>query len=152
MRDHGLTLRLGLAASGALLACNVTSALGAPAGMTISHAWVRYVAPGVPAAGYFTLNNNNDKPLTLDGATSSACGHLALHESEVQNGAARMIMVQSVTVPSHGAVKFQPGGYHLMCMAPAAVVAPGNAVLVTLQFQDGSSLRSTFPVYGAKGK
>lgn len=144
--------RLGLVASGALLACIMTGAQAPPAGVTISHPWMRYIAPGVPAAGYFTLNNNNDHPVLLSGAMSSACQHLAFHESVVQNGTARMNMVQSVTVSAHGAVTFEPGGYHLMCMSPAADIAPGHNVPITLQFRDGSSLSSDFPVYSAKGK
>jgi len=153
MMERGLSsvLRLGLAASGALFVCSMTT-LASPAGVTISHQWLRYVAPGVPVAGYFTLNNNSDKPTSLDGAVSSACGHLALHESMVQNGTARMKMVQSVSVPPHSVVMFQPGGYHLMCMSPASEVRPGHTVAVTLRFQDRSSLISNFPIYGAKGK
>ncbi len=154
MTERGLSsmLRLGLAGSGALFACSAFSAPAAPAGVTVSQPWFRYVAPGVPVAGYFALSNINDLPASLGGARSSACGHLGLHESVVQNGTARMNMVQSITVPAHGTVTFRPGGYHLMCMSPAADVTPGHAVAVTLQFQDGSSLSATFPVYGPKGK
>ena len=75
-----------------------------------------------------------------------------LHRSVTQNGTARMEMVMSVVVPPHGAVTFQPGGYHLMCMSPAAAIAPGQSVPVSLHFKDGTSLSASFPVYGAKGK
>lgn len=149
---RGLTLRLGLVASGALFAYNMIIALAAPAGVTISRPWLRYVAPGVPVAGYFTLNNDSERPVSLDGAISSACRQLTLHASAVQDGTVHMNMVHSVTVPAHGAMTFQPGGYHLMCMSPVATFEPGQAVAVTLQFQDGSSLNSTFPVYGATGQ
>jgi hypothetical protein len=120
-------------------------------GVSIAHQWLRYVAPGVPAAGYFELHNNSDKAVLLDGAKSSSCGGLALHESLVQAGTARMKMVQSILVPSHATVTFQPGAYHLMCMSPTQAVRPGQTVEVTLQFQDHDSLSSGFPVHGAKG-
>jgi hypothetical protein len=132
--------------------CAMSSAPAARAGVAISHQWLRYVAPSVPAAGYFRLRNNSDKAVLFDGAESSACGKLALHESVVQNGTVRMEVVQAISVPPGGAVSFQPGAYHLMCMSPTHAVRPGQTVTVTLQFQDHSSLNSDFPVYAAKGK
>jgi hypothetical protein len=125
--------------------------MAAPHGLTISQPWMRFITPATPAAGYFTLNNS-DRPVSLNGAASPDCRQLMLHRSVVVNGSAEMKMVQSIVVPAHGAVTFGPGGYHLMCMSPAAAIVPGHKVPVTLRFQDGSALPATFPVYGAKGK
>ena len=88
----------------------------------------------------------------LTGAASPACGQLMLHQSVIVNGTAQMNMVMGVAVPAHGAVKFEPGGYHLMCMQPASGMTPGHSVPVSLEFKDGTTLSVTFPVYGAKGK
>jgi len=74
-----------------------------------------------------------------------------LHRSLNDNGQERMEMVDSVAVPAHGQVTFEPGGYHLMCMSPTADVARGRSVSVTLRFKDGSSLVASFPVRGATG-
>jgi len=74
-----------------------------------------------------------------------------LHRSVDDNGQERMEMVGSVPVPAHGEVKFEPGGYHLMCMSPTAAVARGRSVPVTLRFKDGGSLVASFPVRGATG-
>jgi len=145
------TARLGLAASGALL-LSATGALAAASGLTVSHPWMRYLTPQTPAAGYFTLSNDSDHAVTLSGAASPDCGQLMLHQSVVQNGTAKMVMVHSVPVPSHGSVTFKPGAYHLMCVSPAAAIRPGQTVPVTLRFQDGSSLDAMFPVHGATGK
>ncbi len=127
-------------------------ATATPPAMTISHPWMRFLTPQIPAAGYFTLRNDSAQPITLTAAASPDCGQLMLHESVSQNGPARMEMVSSLVVPPHGAVAFQPGGYHLMCMSPTAAIAPGRSVPVSLRFADGSSLSANFPVYGAKGK
>ncbi len=75
-----------------------------------------------------------------------------IHRSVDDNGQERMEMVDSVSVPAHGEVKFAPGGYHLMCMSPTAAAAPGRSVPVTLRFQDGGSLTASFPVRGATGQ
>jgi periplasmic copper chaperone A len=74
-----------------------------------------------------------------------------LHRSVNDNGQERMEMVDSVPVPAHGEVRFEPGGYHLMCMSPTAEAARGRSVPVTLRFQDGGSLVASFPVHGATG-
>ena len=77
---------------------------------------------------------------------------LMLHRSVDQGGQERMVEVASVPVPAHGKVSFAPGGYHLMCMSPAAAMRPGQSVPVTLRFAGGESLTASFPVRNATGK
>jgi copper(I)-binding protein len=144
---------LGPVAVSAALALGVLAAPAAASpSLTISHAWLRFLTPQIPAAGYFTLYNGGQHAAVLTGAASPACGKLMLHESVVHNGAASMQMVPDVVVPAHGSVTFRPGGYHLMCMSPLATIAPGQSAPVSLSFKDGSTVTATFPVYGAKGK
>ena len=88
----------------------------------------------------------------LIGASSPACGSLMMHESIQSNGIARMEMVKNITVPAHGRLAFQPGGYHLMCVSPKSPLTPDQTVPVSVRFQDGSSLSSDFRVFSAKGK
>ena len=146
--------RPGLAVSLAL-ACAVLAVPAASAAtpeLSVSQPWMRFLTPGMPAAGYFTLRNDGAQPMVLTAAASPDCGRLMLHESVVENGTAHMRMVQSVVVPAHGAIHFQPGGYHLMCMQPAATMAPGQTAAVSLRFKGGASLSADFPVYGPKGR
>jgi periplasmic copper chaperone A len=75
-----------------------------------------------------------------------------LHKTVKTNGTESMVMVPSVAVPVHGALKFAPGGYHLMCMQPAAAMRPGKTVAVTLDFAGGGSVSAAFPVRNAAGK
>ena len=89
---------------------------------------------------------------TVIGAASPACGMLMLHRSVEQGGQERMVSVTSVPVPAQGKVSFAPGGYHLMCMSPAAAMRPGRSVPVTLRFAGGGSLTASFPVRNATGK
>jgi copper(I)-binding protein len=148
--------RPGPAAVSAALALGLLAvpfdAVAATPAVTLSHPWMRFLTPRIPAAGYFTLRNDSGQPEVLTGAASPDCGQLMLHRSVEASGTARMEMVPAVTVPPHGALTFQPGGYHLMCMSPSATIVPGNSVPVSLRFQDGSALSASFPVYGAKGK
>jgi copper(I)-binding protein len=75
-----------------------------------------------------------------------------LHKSETVNGVDQMVHVDSVPVPAHQSVTFAPGGFHLMCMSPAASLKPGTTVPVTLSFKDGGTLTSDFAVRGVAGQ
>ena len=127
-------------------------AAAATADMTLSGGSIRTIIPARPAAGYFTLTNAGDTAHHLIGASSPGCGTLMLHQSRSENGQETMVPVKSVDVPAHGSVSFAPGGYHLMCMKPAATLKPGTSVPVTLRFEDGATLTGDFPVRGPTGK
>lgn len=146
--------RPGPAASAALALGLLASPVAHAAGqdLSVSQPWIRFLTQGMPAAGYFTLNNPSDHQVVLTGAASPACGELMLHESVVVNGTAHMRMVKSIAVPAHGSISFHPGGYHLMCMRAASSMAPGQSAPVTLRFKEGTSISARFPVYGPKGK
>ena len=147
--------RLGAccALAAALLALPLVSASASAAdGITIEKPWMRLIIKARPAAGYFTLKNNTDTPVTLTGASSIACGMLMLHESKEVNGVDKMLPVKSLAVPAHGTLTFSPGRYHLMCMSPQSTMAIGHTVQVTLKFADGKTMTADFPVKGPSGK
>ncbi|MBU6418457.1 MAG: copper chaperone PCu(A)C [Proteobacteria bacterium] len=120
-----------------------------PANVHASHAWMRYLLPNLPAAGYMTLTNTGDLTTKLVKANSPACGSLMLHESKNDGGTAIMMMVKSISIPAHGQARFQEGGYHLMCMQPK--MKPGDKISMILTFADGDDLLLLVPVYGPAG-
>jgi copper(I)-binding protein len=118
-------------------------------GLSVQEPWMRFVIKSRPAAGYFTLVNDTDSPAELTGASSSACGMLMLHQSKTVNGLEQMLPVKSVAVPTHGTLRFAPGGYHLMCMSPNSKMTVGATVPVTLKFANGKTVTAQFPVKSA---
>ncbi len=120
--------------------------------VSVANGRLRLVVPTRPAAGYFKLDNSTDAAIELVGASSPGCGQLMLHQSRNVNGVETMLPVKSVQVAAHGSVSFAPGGYHLMCMSPAATLSPGKTVPITLKFADGKSITADFAVHGADGK
>jgi copper(I)-binding protein len=122
------------------------------ANVAISNAWFRALPSGQPAGGYFTMKNSGSAPVELVAAETAACGMLMLHQSVSSGGMSRMEDVKSVNVPAGGTVSFAPGGYHLMCVNPGAVVTPGRSVPVTLVFSDGSKSHADFTVKNAAGE
>jgi periplasmic copper chaperone A len=128
----------------------VAPATAGSADLVVSNPYMRTVLPSLPAAGYFTLQNTGDTDRVLVGASSPDCGSLMLHKSESVNGVEQMLPVDSVPVPAHGSVSFAPGGFHLMCMSPAAGMKIGSVAVVTLKFKDNAILTSDFPVQGVQ--
>ncbi|MGH7159868.1 MAG: copper chaperone PCu(A)C [Acetobacteraceae bacterium] len=126
------------------------SAAFAEPSVTVSGPWFRFLLPGIPAGGYMRLQNPTGHPVLLTGASSPACGMMALHKTVTMNGIDKMAPVPSITIPTHGAFTFRPGDYHIMCMQPR--MKPGETVPVTLEFSHAPSVTVRFMVYGANGK
>jgi copper(I)-binding protein len=137
-----MTLALFLLASPAMAASSVT----------VTDAWIRALPGAVPSGGYFTLHNDGARTQTLVGAETPACGMLMLHLSENKGGMSSMRHVDGVDIAPGGTLRFEPGGYHLMCMDARPAIKPGATIPVTLSFKDGSRVAVTFAVRDATGK
>jgi periplasmic copper chaperone A len=139
-----------LLAMGSLLP-SVAAAQAASGGLNVENPSMRFIIKARPAAGYFTLKNNTGSAVDLTGASSNACGMLMLHQSKEVNGVEEMRPVKTISVPAHGAVHFEPGGYHLMCMSPRSTMKIGASVPVTLKFAGGQTVTAQFSVQGPGG-
>lgn len=116
----------------------------------VSDAWFRSLPGGVPAGGYFTAQNNSGHEVAITGVQSEACGMLMMHQSSNKGGMTGMDMVDKVTVPPGGIVKFAPGGYHLMCEQPKLKI--GTKAPVSISLSNGSTVVVAFQVKNAAGK
>jgi periplasmic copper chaperone A len=132
------------------IVCALLFAVSLPAlaggGAAVSDAWLRYIPGGAPSAGYFTLTNRGDRPLSLVGAECSDFGMVMIHRTIERGGISTMRPVHELTVAPGKSVEFAPGGYHLMLMRPKHPLRPGGRLPVTLRFGDGSRLAAEFVV------
>ena len=128
----------------------LTSAASAAPAVTVSDAWFRFLPAGLPAGGYFTAHNTGKTDLAITGAQSAGCGMLMLHMSSDKGGMSGMDMVDKVTLPPGGLVKFAPGGYHLMCEQPKLKIGAKAPVAFTLS--NGTTVVVAFQVRNAAGK
>jgi copper(I)-binding protein len=128
----------------------VPRASAAPAGVTVSDSWFRYITPNVPAGGYMRITNQSSRTVVLTGTSSPGCGMMMMHRTEAKGGSDRMVEVERVQIPSKRSVVFSPGGFHLMCMQPR--MSPGQTVDVTLTLNGGQTVTAPFTVFGAGGK
>lgn len=119
----------------------------AASGVTLEDAWIREAPPNMRAlAGYFVLQNDGDQALVLRGAASDDFEQIELHQTEVTEGVARMKRLETVTVDPGSRVTFEPGGAHLMLMAPRRTLKAGDMVGVTLEFESGVMVEGQFSV------
>ena len=138
-----------LSAAAALLVALSPASAG---NLVVSGAWFRLLPAGLPAAGYFKLQNESGKAAVLTGAETAACGMTMLHKTEHMGGMDQISMVDSVEIGAGETFEFKPGGYHLMCMDPSSAISRGGKIIVTLVFADGTKLPAEFEVRGANGR
>ncbi|MDH5321564.1 MAG: copper chaperone PCu(A)C, partial [Gammaproteobacteria bacterium] len=95
----------------------------------------RPITGSAMGAGYFTLHNRSGQLIRIDRISSPDLAGVAMHESILQDGIARMVELQDIAVAPHSSVVFEAGGKHLMLNY--AATRPG---VVTLQFFAGPAM------------
>lgn len=142
-RDPIDMARVAILIASALLAASAWAA-----GLTVSGAWIRHLPAGVPAGGYFSVQNLGKQPIALVGATSPDYGMVMIHKTVEEGGVSKMVAVNKIVLPAGGKVTFRPGGYHLMLMHAKHDIAVGSKVPVTLEFSGGQRVTVVFEVRG----
>ncbi len=97
------------------------------------------------AAGYLSLRNASDAPITITRVTSPNYASAEMHETITRDGVSRMRPIDAITIPPGRIFYFKRGGKHLMLMRPDE--APSS---VTLKFHtaEGVVLTVSAPVGG----
>jgi copper(I)-binding protein len=73
------------------------------------------------------------------------------HNSVMEDGVSRMRQETTLVLGAGEALRFVPGGRHMMLIAPARQLSEGDKVLIELSFSDGSELHITAPVRSSGG-
>lgn len=104
--------------------------------IAIDQPWAR-PTPGAatPGVGYMTVANQGLGDDRLVSAASPVAEAVTLHRTEVRDGIASMRpQTDGIVVPAGGAVRLEPGGYHLMLEGLRRPLALGEMVPVSLTF------------------
>ncbi|HET9679577.1 MAG TPA: copper chaperone PCu(A)C [Gammaproteobacteria bacterium] len=118
--------------------------------ITVTDAWVRAAPPTVSMhAGYATLKNTSDKPVSLVKVTSPQFGSVQVHESFIENGMAKMRHVAELVIKPGVTVHLAPGGYHLMLMQANTAIETGQQITFIFHFSNGETVKVTAPVQRA---
>lgn len=90
------------------------------------------------AAGYLSLRNTSDQPITITRVSSPNYESVEMHETITENGVSRMRPIEGITIPPNRILYFKPGGKHLMLVRPA-----GDSESVTLKFHTEDAVALT---------
>lgn len=142
MKNHTL-LNYGLAALLSLWACAVAAG---DAGLAFDGAWVRAMPPGMKmTAAFGQLHNRGAEDIEITAFASPHFDDVSLHRTEIGDGVSRMREIPSLVIPPGATVRLEPGGYHLMLMAPRAPLSEGQAVVIEMTAGDGRAFRFELP-------
>lgn len=87
------------------------------------------------SAGYLTLRNNTNDVIRISGVDSPQFGFVEIHETRLEDGVAKMLLVPELLIPAKSNISLQPGGKHLMLMRPI-----GSPESISLSFYDDEAL------------
>lgn len=119
----------------------------AQADIEVEDLWLRESIPGQPnGAGFGMLRNHGENDLFLIGASVNIAHDVEIHQHVMEGGQMRMEQIEALTVPAGSYVRMQPGGYHLMLMRLKEPLQQGEHHVITLIFNDGSTLEVNAPV------
>lgn len=129
------------AASGAVAAGDPASAL--PAGVVaVDDAWTRATVGAQRSTGAF-MSLQSTQPMKLVGVESAAAQHVEIHEMALVDNIMRMRQVDAIELAPGKRVDLKPGGYHVMLIDLRQPVKTGDAIALTLIFEDGQGRRRT---------
>ena len=118
----------------------------AQAQVAVNDAWVRATVPAQKATGAFMrLQAAQDSKLVS--ASSSVARVVEVHEMALENDIMRMRQVPFVALPAGKAVELKPGGYHIMLIDLKKQVKEGEAVPLSLVFEDQDGRRRQLNVH-----
>jgi copper(I)-binding protein len=134
--------RVLLMAAAAIAATGSAGAASAPR-IAVADAWARPTPPGATTgAVYAVLTNRSASADALVSASSPAAARVELHVMTMAGGVMSMrAMALPAAVPAGGALRFAPGGAHIMLTGLKGPLSIGAHVPVTLTFRRAGAVR-----------
>lgn len=118
--------------------------------LAVTDAWIREAPPGADMlAGYATLTNSGDQPVSVLTVQSDAFHMASLHETIIDRGVSRMHELHRLLIAPGQTVMLQPGGKHLMLMDPRKDIVAGEKIEMMFLLADGTRVQTYFDVVAA---
>lgn len=124
-----------------------------PTGLAVSNA--RLILPpvaGNPAAIYFDLKNEGNRPVAVRRADVADAKSASMHDMMEYNREMTMADMGPLTVPVGETVKFEPGGKHVMVFEPSPELKAGGKTELTLTVAGGDKASFEIPVEAANAE
>lgn len=116
----------------------------------IEQCWIRLLPTNLPSAGYFTLQNNENKKIELIAAATPSYQQVMLHQTIETDGMTKMQRAEKIEIPAKGTLVFEPGGLHAMFEKPTSTLKVGESMQLELLFSDGQKVSTDCKVNPAK--
>ena len=116
------------------------------AAISVSGAWARPAAKGMPGAVYLTLTNPGSAPDRLVSITTPVAKSAMIHVSRMEGGVMTMRAVAGVDVSAKGKISFAPGGMHVMLEGLNRALKPGDTVPLDVTFARAGHIHVIAPV------
>jgi copper(I)-binding protein len=132
-----------------ILAClTASTAHSQDANVVVTQAWSRATPGGSKVAGgYLTIENKGSVADKLLSASTEAAKKIEIHEMAVTDGVMTMRPVErGLMIEARHAVKFAPGGLHLMIVGLVTPLVQGNKLPVMLTFEKAGEIAVSFDV------
>lgn len=111
----------------------------------IFHPWSRATGQTRPGVGYMRIINHGQQADRLIAAVTRIADHAMVHANVIENGVAKMTVVEGLEIPPGGEVTLAPkSDYHLMFMGLKQPLAKGDTFPVTLIFEHAGRIDVSF--------
>ncbi len=115
--------------------------------LNIQDAWIAEAPPvSKVMVAYLTIINKTSEQIEIIRAESELYSSIEFHETKHENGIARMIRHQSLTIPANDKLILQRGGNHLMLFNPTKILKANDEVKIIFTLSDGSTQNISIPV------
>ncbi len=109
--------------------------------LSAHNAWVPEAPPGMKVmAAYVIIKNDTGDTDDLIDVSSSHFGRVEMHRTIIENDQARMVKQDRIAIKPGEAIKFEPGGSHLMLFNPKENLKKGDEIDLNFVFNRGSTL------------
>lgn len=123
------------------------------ASIIVENSYARESIPGTTiSSAYMTLNNTSSVNVKLIAASSSVSERIEIHQHTMKNGLMKMRQRDNVEIVANEHVVFQPSGFHLMIFDLKKPLKADSSIIITLHFDDKSSVDVNYLVKGLKQK
>ena len=110
-------------------------------------AWIRAAPPGTQMmAGYATLKNSGDTPISILTVQSDAFRQSSIHETVVERGVSKMRELPRIDLAPGATIEMKPGGAHLMLQEARHPILVGDKVHMVFLLADGTRVETYFDV------
>ena len=115
--------------------------------LVIEDAWIAEAPPvSKVMVAYMRLKNTGTETIEIIHAESDLYSSIEFHETIHENGLARMIRHDTLSIPANNKLELKPGGPHIMLFNPTKRLTAGSTADIKLTTKNNKIITVTVPV------